>query len=142
MITSCLFVDRIRVSAAFRGNRIYVAREFKEGTCPFEQIITHEERHATLDYQLLQQWKSELHRDLNGFLSQIPPQRTNDRDALFKIWLSKLQEHVDGALDSFSKRLALEQAKIDTQSEYTRLSKACGGAVADILAEVHARRFK
>ena len=112
--------------------RIYVGNEFAPGTCAYKEILNHEMRH-------LQAYKDNLAR-----VQKVVADALNKRFAGQPMYapsgtaMSALEHEVDAnwfnfIRDEFRKGEAV-QDKIDSPQEYERLSKACNGEIAAILA--------
>ena len=106
---------------------VYVGSEFAPGSCPYEEILSHEMRH------------------LKVYLDHLPKVEAVVRAALERRFIAKplyapagqaralLQEEMDRRWMPFIKnemaRVDLLHAKIDAPQEYARLSKVCEGEV-------------
>lgn len=110
---------------------IYVSKEFPVGTCAYNEILRHEERH------------------LKAYMDSLPRVENIVRTALAKRFQDKplyapkgmardaLAAEMDSGWMPFIKtemsRVEVLQAAIDTPAEYARLGKACNGEIQNIL---------
>lgn len=110
---------------------VYVSREFRPGSCAYEEVLAHEMRH------------------LNTYLDYLPKVEAKVRVALAQRFEGKplyastgqaqalLQHEVDRGWMPYIKnemaKVEALQAAIDSPQEYTRLGKVCGGEVQLLL---------
>ena len=122
----------VEIELYYSPVRIYVGNEFAPGTCAYKEILNHEMRH-------LQAYKDNLAR-----VQKVVADALNKRFAGQPMYapsgtaMSALEHEVDAnwfnfIRDEFRKGEAV-QDKIDSPQEYERLSKACNGEIAAILA--------
>jgi len=110
---------------------VYVSREFRPGSCAYEEVLAHEMRH------------------LNAYLDYLPRVEARVRKALAQRFEGKplyapigqaqglLQREVDRGWMPYMKnemtKVEALQAAIDSPQEYARLGKVCGGEVQLLL---------
>ncbi|MGG7604223.1 hypothetical protein [Massilia sp. BKSP1R2A-1] len=110
---------------------VYVSREFRPGSCAYEEVLAHEMRH------------------LNTYLDYLPKVEAKVRVALAQRFEGKplyaragqaqalLQHEVDRGWMPYIKnemaKVEALQAAIDSPQEYARLGKVCGGEVQLLL---------
>ena len=129
---------QIKVTLSYAPIVIYIGREFKPGTCSYEEILAHEMRH------------------LKTYLEHLPKVETVVRKALADRFDNKplyakagqarasLQREIDTGWVPFIKReltrVEAAQARIDTPQEYARLSRVCKGEVQSLIGPVQRAR--
>ena len=117
---------------------VYVSREFRPGTCAYEEVLAHEMRH------------------LNAYLDYLPKAEARVRLALARRFEDKplyarigqaqslLQREIDRGWMPYIKsemaKVEALQAAIDSPQEYARLGKVCGGEVQSLLRPVQKRK--
>lgn len=122
---------RVEIKLNYSPVLIYVGNEFVPGSCAYNEILAHEQRH------------------LQAYMDNLARVELAVRDALGKRFegkplyapsgtaMSALEHEINGTWfpfirDQFEKGKA-KQAEIDTPEEYARLGKACNGEISDIL---------
>lgn len=122
---------KVEIKLNYSPVLIYVGNEFVPGSCAYNEILTHEQRH------------------LQAYMDNLVHVELAVRDALGKRFegkplyapsgtaMSALEHEINGTWfpfirDQFEKGKA-KQAEIDTPEEYARLGKACNGEISDIL---------
>lgn len=117
---------------------VYVSREFRPGSCAYEEVLAHEMRH------------------LNAYLDYLPKAEARVRLALARRFEDKplyarigqaqslLQREIDRGWMPYIKsemaKVEALQAAIDSPQEYARLGKVCGGAVQSLLGPLQRRK--
>lgn len=117
---------------------VYISREFRPGSCAYEEILAHEMRH------------------LNAYLDYLPKAEARVRLALARRFEDKplyartgqaqslLQREIDRGWMPYIKsemaKVEALQAAIDSPQEYARLGKVCGGEVQSLLRPVQKRK--
>nr|WP_315391931.1 hypothetical protein [uncultured Duganella sp.] len=122
---------RVEIKLNYSPVLIYVGNEFTPGSCAYNTILEHEQRH------------------LNAYMDNLARVEKVVRDALNRRFEGKplyapsgtaqsaLQHEINSQWmpfisDEFDKGKA-EQAKIDTPQEYARLAASCNGEIRDIV---------
>jgi hypothetical protein len=117
---------------------VYVSREFRPGSCAYEEVLAHEMRH------------------LNAYLDYLPRAEARVRTALQRRFEDKplyarigqaqslLQREIDRGWMPYIKsemaKVEAAQAAIDSPQEYARLGKVCGGEVQSLIRPVQKRK--
>jgi hypothetical protein len=113
---------------------MYVSREFRPGSCAYEEVLAHEMRH------------------LNAYLDYLPKAESRVRLALERRFEDKplyarigqaqslLQREIDRGWMPYIKsemaKVEALQAAIDSPQEYARLGKVCGAEVQSLIRPV------
>lgn len=119
---------QITLTYGFTPVTIYVAREFPPGTCAFQEINEHEQRHL----KTYQEHMLAIEKSLNDSLSRrfasgsvwrgpVGENAKRLRRELDERWLPYVQREI--------KRVESAQALIDTPEEYDRVANACDGEI-------------
>lgn len=119
---------------------VYISREFRPGTCAYEEVLAHEMRH------------------LNAYLDYLPRAEARVRTALARRFEDKplyarignaqnlLQREIDRGWMPYIKsemaKVESVQAEIDSPQEYARLGKVCGGEVQSLLGPLQRSKQK
>jgi hypothetical protein len=110
---------------------IYVGNEFEPGTCAYNEILAHEQRH-------LQAYMDNLAR-VEQVVAKALSQRFEGKPlyAPSGTAMSALEHEINGTWFPFIsaefEKGKIKQAQIDTPGEYARLAKTCNGEIAAIM---------
>jgi hypothetical protein len=124
---ACLALKSVSITVKYAPT-IYVASEFKEGSCRFQSTLQHEARHVNTDIITFNELLPVLRQAVQDAADKIGavgpvksenliPERDNMMDQL-KAALSAKAEEIE-------KIRFNRQQMIDTRQEYLRLSKMC-----------------
>ncbi len=122
----------ITVSFGYRPMTVYVAREFPHGSCAYQRILEHEMRHVQVYRDHLARVEPEIARALQqrleawtlerrpaGLTSTLLRRDINDE------WIPQLRQMIARVED--------EQAHVDNEEEYRRVTSSCQGAILNVL---------
>lgn len=125
----CLWQADVAINVSYRPE-VYIAKEYRPGSCRYTQTKLHEMRHVEVDKAVMKELLPELKRVATVRAAEIGvrgPFDDTQREAAKSILLHSMQDAVSAELDRIEKVRALRQQLIDTPGEYTRLSQTCPG---------------
>lgn len=121
----------ITVKLSYLPIVIFVGKEFAPGSCAYNEILAHEQRHRET-YQVHLPKVEALVRAALGKRFEAKPLYAPRGTAS-----QALGREIDTALLPYIKaelgKVEVDQAAIDTAQEYARLGKVCGGEIQSIL---------
>jgi hypothetical protein len=107
---------------------VYVAKEFPEGSCAYQEIYQHELRHVKAYQKHLAKIEQEVTDTLNRrFAGELPwrgplgQTRARLQKELDERWLPYIQRELS--------KVNAEHGLIDTAEEYERIADSCNGAI-------------
>jgi len=119
---------QLTVSIGFSPMTVYVAKEFPEGGCAYQEIYQHEQRHVKAYQAHIGKIEKDITDTLNSRFATGAPwrgpsgqTRARLQDEINERWLPYLQREL--------KRVETEQALIDTPEEYERVANSCNGEI-------------
>ncbi len=129
---------QIAVSLYYIPIIIYIGREFKPGTCAYDEILAHEMRHLKTYLDHLPKVESVVRKALSDRFDNKPLYARSGQAR------AALQREVDTGWMPYMKRelvkVEQDQALIDTQQEYARLSRVCKGEVQSLIGPAQRTR--
>lgn len=122
---------QVEIALNYSPVKIYVGNEFPPGTCGYQAILTHEQRHLQAYMENLVRVEKVVRQALDKRFEGKPlyaPAGTA---------MSALEHEINSVWfpfirDEFEKGKAQQEA-IDTPEEYARMGKVCDGEIAEIL---------
>ncbi|MTV39935.1 hypothetical protein [Duganella radicis] len=123
---------RVEITLNYSPVLIYVGNEFPPGTCAYNEILAHEQRHLKAYMENLARVEKVVTDALNKRFTGQPLYAPSGTA------MSALEHEINGTWfpfirDEFEKG-RIEQARIDAPEEYARLGKVCNGEIARIVA--------
>jgi hypothetical protein len=129
---ACTKVRRADVTIGYRDVTVYVAREVPQGSCGFNEVVAHEQKHIAVNLEVLKEYAPRIQQSLEAYLRD---------DAVFAgrnraDELALLRKNLQAILDRFGERMIddniARQKQVDSPEEYRRLSRVCNGQLAAI----------
>lgn len=114
---------------------IYLVRELPKGSCLYNEILNHEQRHANVGKRLFTELGGHIEAALAGALKSRPFVPIASREAAGAAALAMLQEIVGPYYKDFQSTYRKRQAIIDTSGEYARVAAACPGEQQRVLRQ-------
>jgi hypothetical protein len=122
---------KVEIKLNYSPVLIYVGNEFVPGSCAYQEILAHEQRHLEAYMENLARVELAVGRALGRRFEGKPLYAPSGTA------MSALEHEINGTWfpfirDEFEKG-KVKQAAIDTPAEYARLGKACNGEIAAIM---------
>ena len=122
---------QIEVTLSYAPVVIYIGREFKPGTCSYDEILAHEMRHLKTYLEHLPKVETVVRKALSNRFDNKPLYARSGQAR------AALQREIEtGWLPYINRELMkveTAQARIDTPQEYARLSRVCKGEVQSLI---------
>lgn len=129
---SCARVQRIDVTIGYKDVTVYVAREIPEGSCGFDEVMAHEQKHIDVNRGVLQDYAPRIQESVEDYLRGNAVIHGQDHDAE----IARLRQNLQNLLDDLSTKMMNDniarQKEVDSPEEYARLSHVCGGQLAAV----------
>ena len=133
----CARVDHLNATIGYRDITVHVARAFPEGSCDFQHIMTHEQKHVAVNRAVLEEYTRLTHEKLEELLRVQGLSITANPDYA----QSQLRERVDAILKDIARQMLEEnrrrQRQVDSPQEYASNDVACQGHLAEVARRFH-----
>jgi hypothetical protein len=119
----CWYVAEVSMTITLRST-VFVAKEIERDSCPWREVMNHEQKHVTLNAKMF----SRLPGDLKPKISAVAKGGilTREGAAAMAAFRPKIEKAIATALDDFSTaREKQHRTEIDTKAEYDRVDAAC-----------------
>ncbi|MBY0428164.1 MAG: hypothetical protein K2Q32_02980 [Alphaproteobacteria bacterium] len=130
---ACGQVSSVHIVMGFKNNKIYVAKEFPKRSCPYREVLGHEEKHKAVDRQIVEEYSEKIRATLIeltnkiGIIKASSPTIVDDKiDSLMNQAIRKVTKEID------EEHIA-RQKKVDTKEEYKRVTDSCDGQTMQIV---------
>lgn len=133
---SCLR-SRIEVTLTLT-QQVYVASEFPLGSCGYDEVIAHEQRHVAANLAQLDNTARFVEDSLREQEGGAAPW-LGEPDALRDAVLARARRGWMSQIESHFREVDREHAKIDTVEESQRYKQLCNGEMEHTLREIQAR---
>lgn len=125
----CPFFKKVQVEV-FYSTTIFVASEYKKGTCRYNDVLEHEMTHHNINLKIITEYAMRLEQDLPKMLAQIENYGYVSHDKIdyrFELMRGSIADAVDIYGNEAWKKMKIENAKIDTIENYEAESAKCRG---------------
>ena len=125
----CQWIERVTVRMVLSPRQIYVVRDRRPGTCPYEAVLEHERKHKAIDDEVFRADAPRLQRALEAAIAHLPPERpvpaADAVDAKTRL-VAPLKQVFQAAVDAVMAERNARQEHLDNPGEYKRVGAACG----------------
>ena len=125
--TLCFWVEEIQVRMIYKAVEVFIARDYKPGSCEYRAVLAHEQSHVRVARENLNRYAPEARRALTSLLIPTPDRPVEiDRPEAADKALKRLYNKI---LDPVYKRMLSElqakQAALDTPQSYAKVMRRC-----------------
>lgn len=123
----CFWVESVKLTVRYPPPDIYVAREYRRGSCPYRKILAHEQAHVANAGKMILRYIPRLRWVLTSlriptgqrqiFVDSRPQAKTAVR--------ALMQDLTESLYREMAEQLAKAQAELDSPASYRRLFKQC-----------------
>lgn len=123
----CVMLDKVK-AIFYAHPRMYIASDYKKGTCEYDAIVTHEKRHvkALIDFHDVNEERLRTHL---GRIAKRIPMFGPVSSADIPFVKQRLMDYVMSEYLAYQNKemmsLQREQRKIDSPSEYRGVARKC-----------------
>ncbi len=123
----CFWVHRVELTLRYPSPDIYVAREYRPGTCPYRVILEHETEHYRISRAVLRRYAPRLQTALASLTipTGLRPVLVDSPEAARDEVQTLMRRHVDPIYREMVRTLRQAQAELDSPAAYRRTLKLC-----------------
>lgn len=123
----CVYLDRIDADFGWDRMEVYVASEYKPGSCEYRMVLDHENQHVGINQRALKDSAPRVRAALEAILRDQGPVYVASPDGAADRALTAIHSRMSGSLDAFQRTMAEGNGIIDTDSNYEAVSQMCEG---------------
>lgn len=123
----CLYVKKVKATF-FAHPKVYIASNFKKGTCEYANVLRHEEKHVKVLKRTHRQYMPEFKRHLRKTTKNLPilqPMTLNEVNDKKQFLVKQISKDLSSYMQVITLEVAKRQSKIDTKKEYQRVMSRC-----------------
>lgn len=124
----CLYIDTVEVKLHINPT-IFVAKNYKRGSCEHEAILDHEKKHISVDRLIVNKYAQRIADTLSFALNKYGAAYGPYGRGELETAQGKLQSYIETIIKDESDRMNAErrekQQAVDTLEEYERIRKVC-----------------
>lgn len=126
----CLWFDQVTVNLNL-DPEIYIASEYRPGSCEYNAILEHEKKHLRVDQEIVNEYAQRIGSTLSALLRYRGNETGWLKGPQIAATQDRMQQSVQAALDNVMSALENDrkarQQNIDSLEEYERVSAQCKG---------------
>lgn len=125
---SCVWLDTVGIRIKSEPT-VFIASEYKPGTCRYRTTAEHEMKHVAVDAKILDEFAPKLEaaaRQAARTAAPREPVPTKDIDAVKAEINRRIEEALKQPIAELHAERKIRQQAVDTRAEYDRLSRLCG----------------
>lgn len=130
----CAQITAMEVNFGFDDTTVYIAHEIPHGSCSYQTVLTHELQHVKTDRMLIDATIPMLPRYIRKALDQIGVIRATSAETAERQLKTMVSAYMKTLGSNLSEVRKSQQATIDTEGEYDRISDSCDGALGELIA--------
>lgn len=123
----CVYLDKVTADFGWDRMEVYVASEYKPGSCEYRMILDHENQHVAINQGALRESAPRVRAALEAILRDQGPLYVADANRGADQALTAIHNRMSGALEGFQRIMAEGNGAIDTDSNYEAVSQMCEG---------------
>ncbi len=123
----CVYLDRVEADFGWDRMEVYVASEYKPGSCEYRMILDHENQHVGINRQALRDTAPRVRAALEAILRDQGPLYVTDANRGADQALTAIHGRMNAPLETFQRVMAEGNSVIDTSSNYEAVSQMCEG---------------
>ncbi|MFY9288487.1 MAG: hypothetical protein WAO98_08290 [Alphaproteobacteria bacterium] len=124
---ACAHVEHLEATIGYKNVVIYIPREVPQGSCGFDQVMAHEQKHIEVNRQILVEYTPRIQQKLQEYLKINGVFKQIQADYAEKLLNERLQAILnETAMQVFTENSRRQQL-VDTAEEYRRVNSMCNG---------------
>lgn len=123
----CYWLEGVQVQLIYKSIEVYVAREYKRGSCEYKAVLRHEQEHVAIARRNLEKFKPKVRHALTSLLLPTPdrPIKLASSEQNEEALQSLLARILDPVYQEMQEDLERAQAAIDTPESYAKVRAQC-----------------
>ncbi len=123
----CLNVKKIKATF-FAHPKVYIASNFKRGTCEYGNVLKHEEKHVKTLKKTHREYMPKFKQHLSSAARKLPvlePMTLSEANENKDVYVKKISEDLSSYMQIIMMEVAQRQKEVDSKEEYQRVMKRC-----------------
>lgn len=123
----CFWLEEIDVELVYKSIEIFVAREYKRGSCEYIAILDHENKHVEIAKDNLEKFRAKIRYALTSLLIPSPrrPVKVASVEEVEPYYEKLFEEVLQPIYEEMWEDLISAQAAIDTPQSYAKVNARC-----------------
>lgn len=132
---TCGQIKAAHVDFGFKDNKIYVAKEFPKRSCPYKEVLAHEEKHKTVDREIVEEYIDKIKLALMEASQKIGVVKSGSASVVEDQINSAFNQAVNKLGKDIEEVHAARQKEVDSKEEYQRVTDSCDGLTMETVQQ-------
>lgn len=123
----CFWYDKVDIYLHIKPT-IYIANDFPRGSCMFNAIMEHEQKHVLVDREIVNKYAATIGNAIQGDIARsrlFGPSPLSQKNEIQSAIGKKVQDLLNQYTTQMSDERRKRQQKIDSLEEYERINHLC-----------------
>ncbi|MFL2771488.1 MAG: hypothetical protein ACJZ9F_10800 [Rhodospirillaceae bacterium] len=121
----CIYLDEVKATFGFDKFEVYIAQEYKKGSCEYRTILDHENEHVAINNDVIKNYGARIRLSLEEQLSIMPPTFVVLSDLGVDRAIQELHRRIEPTIQAFITEQRRRNSIIDTDANYGALQNLC-----------------
>lgn len=121
----CVYPSNVEATVGYSRIQVWVASEFRKGSCAYKAVLKHEKEHVAAHYKALRNHKTRIKRRLQKVVRGFRPIRIDKGEDATKAIGKVIDEKMNGVLTTMMNEAEDLNAEIDLPKSYRKVDKKC-----------------
>lgn len=130
--TVCGHVEKVDVTLGYRDVVVYIAQEVAQGTCGFDEIMAHEQKHIAVNQRILDAYLPHIQALIENYVLIYGTFHSRHQEEVVAELRAGVQEIIDSEMRALQEDSRQLQAEVDSPEEYKRITYSCNGQLAHL----------
>ena len=122
----CVYLTGVDVNFGWKRMQVYVASEFKPGTCEYRTVLDHENQHVSVNNGALKEFAPRFRAEVERMLTNVQPVYATNAQRGMDQALASLDMGMSGLLKRFQSMMSQRNAPLDSDANYKATAQLCG----------------
>jgi hypothetical protein len=123
----CVYLSEVNAEYGYRSHDVFVASEYRPGTCEYNAILDHENQHVAINRATVREAGPALRQELEQSLQTMPPKFTRDPQFGTDRALADVMLTLNKQADAVGSAQARKNAALDSKGNYDAIGELCAG---------------
>ena len=122
----CVYLSEVTAEFGYRDHDVFVASEFRPGSCEYKAILDHENQHVAINRAAIRDGGPRVRQELERLLQTAPPRFTRAPQSGTEGALSDIYARLNKTVDAIAAGQGAKNAAIDNDGNYDAIGDLCG----------------
>jgi hypothetical protein len=128
----CIKITNVEIKIGYRDVVTHVASEIPQGSCGFNEVVAHEQKHVAVNQQVFQEYVPLIQQKMKEYLKINGIKEQVDYGYTMKVLHDNMKTIVGQIVQEIEKQEQIRQQQVDTDGEFLQMARVCNGQLREI----------